>query len=187
MTRPDIRTQPLGRPSDRSAVIVRTWLPRQLDALRRRAILDADKGIPAHLTLLYPFISPERLDESVRSVVAEIARSHPSFDFNLTGAHTWPGTVYAAVAPTEPFARPQADLSGAFPAFPIYGQPPGFIFVPHVSVAEASDYDLAEAVEDPAWKGLPSARRATAIEVIVSDGAGWRTRWRLRLGQGKDR
>jgi len=173
----------LGRPSNRSAVIVRTHLPPGLERLRRRFVPDSVDGVPAHLTLLYPFIAPERLDGAVRSDLARVATGHRPFDYELAGAATWPDTVYVRVEPAEPFTQLQADLAAAFPAFPIYGRETDFRFEPHVTVAEGASVDLPEATLDPAWQALPAGARATAIEVIVRPSGGrWTTRWRLALG-----
>ena len=55
-------TNGLGRPSEQSAVIVRVRLPGGLERLRRDGVGDADVGVPAHMTMLYPFVAPDRLD-----------------------------------------------------------------------------------------------------------------------------
>src|SRR6478609_2078534 len=52
-----------------------------------RDILDlaAGWGVPAHLTVLYPFVPPAQLDDDVQSAVAEIASRVPAFDLTLAG------------------------------------------------------------------------------------------------------
>jgi 2'-5' RNA ligase len=172
----------LGSPSERSAVIIRAKLPRGLDRLRRVGAFDAAAGVPAHLTLLYPFVAPERLDCSVRRTLAAVAASHPAFDYSLTGQATWPDTVYVAVDPVEPFVRLQVALAQAFPAFPIYGRDAGFEFVPHVTITEGKAVGEATLREGRAWAALPRHARATHLEVIARGVSGqWRTAWRLRL------
>jgi hypothetical protein len=122
--RPPLPTS-LGPRSTGSAVIIRARLPAGLERLRRRSIGDAADGVPAHLTLLYPFVAPERLDGSVRRTILDVAATIDPFDYDLIGGARWPDTVYAAVDPVEPFVELQAALQAAFPAFPIYGEPPG--------------------------------------------------------------
>ena len=164
-----------------SAVIVRARLPLGLERLRRRSVADAREGVPAHLTLLYPFVEPSSLDVDVRGMIAAVAARHAPFDYRLDRAGRWPDTIYVAVAPVEPFVALQADLATAFPDYPIYGEPPGFAFVPHVTIAEGSSIDDPATARDPGWTDLPRAARASAIEVIASDGGGWRLLWRVRL------
>jgi 2'-5' RNA ligase len=165
-----------------SAVIVRARLPAGLERLRRRSVVDAAKGVPAHLTLLYPFVEPSSLDVVVRRAITAVAARHAPFDYRLDRAARWPDTIYVAVTPVEPFVALETDLARAFPDYPIYGEPPGFTFVPHVTIAEGSSIDDAATARDPGWAELPRAAHASAIEVIASDRGGWRLVWRVRLG-----
>lgn len=166
-----------------SAVIVRAHLPAALERIRRRSIADTADGVPAHLTMLYPFIEGSDLDGGVRRSIAAIARRHRPFDYRLVELRRWPDTIYVAVDPVEPFVRLQADLAAAFPDHPIYGQPAVFQFVPHVSVVEGPR--LASAVDrtPPDRLGLPAPARATSLELIASGPTGrWKTVWRIPLG-----
>jgi 2'-5' RNA ligase len=136
----------------------------------------------AHVTLLWPFVAPERLDRSLRDRLTRVADSHAPFGYRLTRAAHWPDTVYLAVDPERPFVRLQAALEDAFPGFPVYGPDRGFEFIPHVTIGEGTAVDdprmLAEARRFP----LPRSDRVAAIEVIArSSGDRWRTVWRIRL------
>ena len=173
-----------GQPSDRSAVIVRVPLPAGLERLRRDSIGNAADGVPAHATLLYPFVATERLGPDVRGMIGSVAAEYDPFDFSLAGPARWPDVVYIRLEPTEPFVRLQAALARAFPAFPIYGRDGDFEFVPHASVAEGSAVDDPDTMGDPAWAALPRPGRASAIEVISrGPGGRWRTVWRIGLGR----
>jgi 2'-5' RNA ligase len=164
-----------------SAVIVRARLPAALETLRRRGNDNAPRGIPAHVTLLYPFVDPVDLSRAVRSTVAEIAAGQPSFDYRLTGPRLWPDAVYAAVEPDRQFLRLHHDLVRAFPGYSTYGRP-GFDLVPHVTVAEGASVGDPAVLAAPAWRALPVRGQATALEVIASDAAGrWRLIWRTPL------
>jgi 2'-5' RNA ligase len=165
-------------------VIVRVPLPAGLERLRRHSIGNAVDGVPAHATLLYPFVAPRRLTPDVRDLIAGVAAEHDAFEFSLTGAARWPGTVYVGLEPAAPFVRLQAALARSFPAFPIYGQDAAFEFVPHVSVAEGAAADDARTIGARAWDALPLPRRATAIEVIARGPDGrWRSVWRIAFGR----
>jgi 2'-5' RNA ligase len=170
-----------------SAVILRARLPAGLERLRRRSLADAADSVPAHLTMLYPFVEPDALDASVRRRIAAAAASHGPFDYRLLAAARWPDTVYVAVAPVEPLVALQADLAAAFPDYPIYGKPAGFAFVPHVTIAEGASIDDPATLTDPAWAQLPRHARASALEVIAGDGRGWRLVWRVGLGRRSGR
>ena len=172
-----------GGPSERSAVIVRAHLPAGLERLRRRSVPNAAEGVPAHLTLLYPFVAPERLTRSVRSAIEAVVPRHAPFPYALAGKAIWPDTVYVAVDPVAPFLALQEDLARAFPDFPIYGEDATFEFVPHVTIAEGSAIDDGAVLGARAWASLPRPALASSLEVIARAGAApWRTVWRIGLG-----
>jgi 2'-5' RNA ligase len=166
-----------------SAVIIRARLPAGLERRRRRSVPDAVEGLPAHLTMLYPFVDPDGLDRAVRRRIAAVAADHDPFAYQLVERARWPDVIYVAIAPVDPFVALQADLGAAFPDYPIYGEPAGFAFVPHVTIAEGPSIDDPATAADPAWAALPRRARATALEIITSDGHQWRLVWRLRLGR----
>jgi 2'-5' RNA ligase len=170
-------------PPRQSAVIVRASLPAGLERLRRASVDDARDGLPAHLTLLYPFVPPVELGPRTRQVLAEVARRHRPFDFEQVRQAQWSDTIYVAVSPVGPFTRLQRDLQTAFPDYPIYGRDATFRFVPHVTVAEGASVPDPLVGSDRAWRALPHRDKATAIELIASDEAGrWRLVWRIPLG-----
>jgi 2'-5' RNA ligase len=144
---------------------------------------DAADGVPAHLTLLYPFVAPARLGRWARDRIAAVCAAREPFDYALAGPARWPDTVYVAVEPVAPFVELQAVIARTFPEFPIYGRDASFDFVPHVTVAEGRVVDDEATLTDPAWLALPRPARATAVELIARAGDGrWRTAWRIRLG-----
>jgi 2'-5' RNA ligase len=168
-----------------SAVIVRARLPAGLERLRRASVQDAADGVPAHLTLLYPFVEPDQLGPALRQTLAGVASRHRRFDFRLRGMARWPDTVYVAVSPAQAFVRLQRDLQAAFPGYPIYGRDATFRFVPHVTIAEGWPASSLALRANPAWRALPQPAHAAAIEVIATGADGrWRLVWRIPLPGG---
>ncbi len=170
----------MADPGNDTALIVPVRLPAPLETLRRRAIPDALRGLPAHATLLYPFVAPEALDDDLRSRLAAIVAGHAPFPFQLAGRARWPATLYASVEPEDPFRSLYEDLAAAFPDFPIYRG--AYRFVPHVTVAEGPAAVDPEVVDDPAWGSLPAAQLASVVELITWEADAWRPRWRFDLG-----
>ena len=166
-----------------SAVIVRARLPAGLERLRRRLVGNAAEGVPAHLTLLHPFIEPASLDLRVRRRLAEVAGRHPAFDYQQVRMVVWPDAIYVAVEPAEPFGRLQRDLQAAFPTWPIYGAGPDFDFVPHITIADREGKLVPGVRAAPAWRSLPRPDRAASIDVIATGPDGrWGLVWRIPLG-----
>jgi 2'-5' RNA ligase len=175
----------LGRlePSDRSALGVVVALPPALDALRRRRIPEAAAGIPAHITLLFPFADPAAIDESVRRLVAATVARHPACSVALDGPRIWPDTIYAGVDPAEPLTALQAALAVAFPTLPVYGG--GIDFVPHVTISPRAAMDDAGVIADPAWAELPITLTVAEVDLFVhGDDGRWRSMDRFPLEVG---
>src|SRR5690349_15622905 len=119
-----------------SAVAVRVRLPRDLDRFRAAHVPNAALGVPAHVTLVYPFVPAEALDRSVRATLAACIGRHRRFAFSCSGVRVWPDVLYLPVDPTGPFEALVATIGEAFPDHPPYGGE--FPYVPHVTIAEGS-------------------------------------------------
>lgn len=145
---------------------------------------NAADGVPAHLTLLHPFIEPDGLDANVRRRLAAVAARHRPFDYEQARMAEWPDAIYLAVDPVEPFVRLHHDLQAAFPEWPIYGADAGFEFVPHITVADREGKLEPNVRADAGWRKLPRPARAQAVDVIATDADGrWRLVWRISLGE----
>ncbi len=102
--------------------------------LRQRFDPSARLGVPAHITVLYPFMSPERVSAAVsRQVQAVLSRFAP-FDFRLKKVGQFPGSVFLEPDPAAPFIELAHALAQAFPDWPPYGDRHAAV-VPHLTVA----------------------------------------------------
>lgn len=138
-------------------------------------------GVPAHVTILYPFIAPADLDPAVRHVLAGVAAEIEPFDVRFGGIGRFPGSVYAAPEPSVPFVSLTEAVAARFPDFPPYGGAFAEI-VPHLTVAESTTAPL-DAIGHEAGQALPFHHRVSRLEVLVQGpDERWRPRWRLRLG-----
>lgn len=164
-----------------SAVVVRIPVPRDLDRTRRRWDSAAGAGVPAHVTILYPFLPAGRLVPGVRAELAGIAAVLDPFDVRFDRVGRFAGVVYIAPDPAVPFTRLTEAVVARYPDYPPYGG--AFdVVVPHLTVSESEDAPLDE-VEAIARAALPFDRRVSALDVIVEGGDGrWRRRWRIPLG-----
>jgi 2'-5' RNA ligase len=169
------------RPSPTTALVLVVVLPPVLEKLRRRSIVDATSGVPAHVTLLYPFAEEAQLEPQVFDDVAAIAARHPVLRLTLGEGRRFPDTLYASVEPDGPLRALQAELAAAFPTLPLYGD--AFAFVPHVSIVEGPASTDPRAFDDPAWSELPVEQDVDAVDLITGGDGRWATRHRFSLGR----
>jgi hypothetical protein len=163
-----------------SAIIVPIALPPALDRVRRRLDLAAAVGVPAHVTILYPWLPASTLTKDTRAALDIIAGGTRGFDVRFVAARRWPGIVYLEPELAGPFSTLIDRVVARFPEFPPYA---GTIeeVIPHLTLVENADAPLDE-IAALAARRLPFERTVRAIEVIVEGADGrWRSLWRLPL------
>ena len=139
---------------------------------RSRHDPSATVGVPAHVTLLYPFRS--EVDDVAVGEIGEIAARITAFDVAFAQLGHFPGgVVYLAPSPAEPFHRLIAALMMSFPDCPPYS---GTISdpVPHLTVADGVDTATATVLERALRPGLPVTARVERITLL---GQGAADRW----------
>ena len=66
-------------------------------------------GVPAHITLLYPFIAPDESGSAVLDDLRQCFQRFPPFDFSFAESRRFPGVLYLAPEPAEPFRELRLD------------------------------------------------------------------------------
>jgi 2'-5' RNA ligase len=105
--------------------------------LRQRFDASAGLGVPAHVTVLFPFMPPEQINaDVVRRAQAALAPLAP-FALRLLRVGRFAATAWLAPEPAQPFIALTEALVGAFPGFlPFRGEHASV--VPRLSVAHGS-------------------------------------------------
>lgn len=170
-----------------SAVIVPIPLPPALEGVRAAAVLVAGLGVPAHVTLLVPWLEPLAIGAGDVATLRGIVAGEPVFDVELASVRSFPadadqpGTVYLPPEPAEPFVRLTRAISATYPDHPPYGGAFDTI-VPHLTIADDTAW-LAD-VERIAATALPARRLVSEAWLIVEgDDGRWTRRARLALGR----
>jgi 2'-5' RNA ligase len=145
-------------------------------ALRRVYDPVAQHGVPAHVTVLYPFVPPDEITDDTVAAVASALRDERAFPFQLATVGRFPdGVLYLAPDPSESFLALTRLLAAAFPACPPYGG--RFeVVVPHLTVADCDGAPLDE-IEAKLAARLPIAAHAARVDLIVE---GADQRWTVR-------
>lgn len=134
----------------------------------------AARGVPAHVTAIYPFVPRDELDADVLDRVGRVAAGHPAFDYRFGGTG-WFDTDVLFLAPDDrtPFQGLTRALVREFPEYPPYEGRYDDL-APHLTVALATDGTDLGAVESELRAGLPLAGRAERLSLMTEDDDG---RW----------
>jgi 2'-5' RNA ligase len=144
--------------------------------LRERFDPVARLGVPAHVTLLFPFASPERITAEVLRDAGAIVSAAAAFPFRLARIERFPGTLYLAPEPAAPFVALTEALARRFPEFPPYeGQ--FDTIIPHLTVAHGTQEELrvAELELRHTWpvSGV-EIRSCGAVSLIENSSGRWK-------------
>jgi 2'-5' RNA ligase len=166
-----------------SAIIVPISVPVTINRLRERMDPSAAAGVPAHVTLLYPFMPVDGLDDEVRHKVGRIVATEPAFTVHFREISRFPNVVYLPPEPAEPFRRLTTALAAEFPAFPPYEGAYDQV-VPHLTVAQDVPDDYYAAAEHALPAALPVRHIVREAWLIGHrPEQPWHTLWRLPLGE----
>ena len=77
---------------------------------------NASLGIPAHVTLLFPFLPAGKLDEASFAELRELFAAQPAFSVAFPLVARFPEIVWLAPEPAEPFRLLTELIFGRYPA-----------------------------------------------------------------------
>jgi 2'-5' RNA ligase len=156
-----------------------------VDEWRERTCADRPSiGIPPHVTLLHPFVPTELVHDGIVEELGRLFAATPVFPVTFRELRQWPGMLYLAPEPPEPFTRLTAEITRRWPDYPPYEGIHEEV-IPHLTVAYGDDALLA-VVEADVVQRLPvnmRVREAILLEELVPD-VRWVTRERFPLGGG---
>ncbi|MFC8899901.1 2'-5' RNA ligase family protein [Streptomyces cinereoruber] len=173
-----------GFRAGRTALVVR--VPEAEPVVRRwreRFDPSARAGVPAHVTVLFPFLDESRVDASVHAVLADALGGHPSFDLWFGKCGRLPGVLYLVPEPDTPLRRLTEAIAAHWPEAPPYGGRFTEI-IPHLTVAQGQEGAVLAEIETDLAAGLPFTSRVSSVELLVHDGTRWRERASFALGTG---
>jgi 2'-5' RNA ligase len=164
-----------------SAVVVRVAVPPSLERLRRRWDWAAGVGVPAHVTVLFPFLPVELLLTPVRADLAAIATNEEPFEVRFERVGRFPNVVYLAPEPAAPFRRLTDAVVSRFPGYPPYEGAFDTV-IHHLTIVEGASRPLDEIAAE-AEQSLPFTHLVRAVETLIEgDDGRWHQHWRIPLG-----
>lgn len=151
---------------------------------RARFDRSAEWGVPAHVTVLYPFVPPVKIDDAVLADLAEAILAVPRFraEWHRT---SWFGedVLWLAPEPESSFRALTTTVWRAFPDYPPYeGQFDDV--VPHLTVGHTASPEGLHAVEREVQAHLPVSMDVSVVQLMcgTTSPSSWRTIAELPLG-----
>ncbi len=129
-------------------------------------------GIPAHITVLYPFIPPTKTTRQTREELAQLAAETDCFSATITTLARYEITTYLDLEPEAPIHALTHRIFKHWPSYPPYGDIDLYI-QPHMALAQGV---IPSDVEASALPHLPVEAEITHLTVMVRR---WSGRWKV--------
>jgi 2'-5' RNA ligase len=151
---------------------------------RRRLDRSSAWGVPAHVTVLFPFVPPADVDDRVVGRLRDVCATVPAFDCTFAECGWFgDGVLWLDPDPGQQFRDLTRRVSDEFPGFAPYGGAFDDV-VPHLTVGESESVDELRAAELDVSGHLPFVARVEHALLIAGTDQpdSWRTVAELPLG-----
>jgi 2'-5' RNA ligase len=154
--------------------------PLVADARRRWDT--AGSAVPAHVTILFPFLSPDRLDAASLAALAEVASTVEPFGVTFARHGRFPSVLWLAPEPAAPFRALTEAMVKRWPDHPPYGGAFDEV-IHHLTVADRAPSDVMDQLADRVVAQLPISGRVDRLTLSVRHHGAWSLREGFRLGR----
>ncbi len=142
---------------------------------------NAALGIPAHVTLLFPFVPAEEIGDELIAELRDLFAEQPAFEFTLARVARFQDVAWLAPDPSDPFRRLTELIFSRYPEYPPYEGLHEEV-LPHLTVA-MGDAALQDEVDTALTPHLPLGAHTGEVTLIVEDDSGhWSESERFPLG-----
>lgn len=142
----------------RAAPVVEGWL-------ERTAVTKPSQGMPAHVTVLVPFVPAERIDDELLDDLRGLFAGFQPFGFTLPRLRRFPTTLYLEPEPAGPFRELTRAVAARWPEHQPYEGEFDDV-VPHLTAAQG-EQALLDAAEAEIAPKLPLVARASEVTLLV--------------------
>ena len=131
-------------------------------------------GVPAHVTVLFPFIPASEIRDEVMVRLAALFRPVPAFTHNFVRT-AWFGdqALWLDSDAAQVFRSLTQLVWTAFPAYPPFEGQFDEV-VPHLTIADRAPFDEMRAAEEAVQRHLPISAITRAVTFMVEQPSG---RW----------
>ena len=168
---------------DESALYLEIRAAEPLVAGHRLRWDAASAVVPAHVTVLYPFLNPADITDDVDAELARIAADVAPIDVRFERVGRFTDVVWLAPEPVEPIAALTAAVAARWPDHPPYGGAFQEV-IHHLTVADGAPSDVLDRLAAELPGGLPIAERVETLTLGAREAGTWTVRRRYALGGG---
>jgi len=161
-------------PVQRADPIVRKWREKY-DAV-------ALHGIPAHITLLFPFQPPNEINTQTIEKLKQVFVNVKQFAFFLEKINTFPFVIFLEPSARSMFIILTKEIIRAFPKYPQYGGKFRSI-TPHLTVGQLSSEQKIDSIKKRIVKDiqnkLPIKSKAEEAWLMIKNNTEWSLKHRF--------
>ena len=141
------------------------------------------EGVPAHLSVQYPFVAAGELDDGVAGALAKVFAEQQPMPVTFTECRRRGGFVYLVPDPIDGLAKLTAQIRHRWPEV---APPEGLDdeVGPHVTVAMRASDQAADTIEQETITALPISTELAEAWLVAFDGR-WVLRERFEFGAGR--
>jgi hypothetical protein len=171
-------------PTESAVIVPIPEVEPAVGALRAGLDRAAGWGVPAHVTVIYPFLPPDRIGGPELDRLRTAIRSVAAFEVTFVEVRWFDDSVvWLSPDPADPFRALTDAVWGAFPQCPPYaGEHDGS--TPHLTVGHDATTPAMEEAGRAAARRLPISASIGAAHLFVGSetAGGWRGVEALPLG-----
>lgn len=134
-------------------------------------------GVPAHISVLYPFLAAHRVDGDVISTLRGIFSPAPAIPVTFDLCHRDSGFVFLPPSPADPLNVLTDDVRQAWPDVVPYDGVYGEVD-PHLTIAMRTTVASAESIQREVTGHLPISAELREAWLVGYDGS-WSVRERF--------
>jgi SAM-dependent methyltransferase len=178
----DRRTWLVARPlPDESALYLDVPAAEPLVSAHRLRWDGAGAVVPAHVTVLYPFLDPAAISDEVHAALRRIASDVAAFDVRFERVGRFPDAVWLAPEPVEPIAALTDAVADRWPDHPPYGGAFDDV-VHHLTVADGAPPGVLDRLERALGALLPISQPVRELTLAARRRGNWAELARYSLG-----
>jgi 2'-5' RNA ligase len=174
----------LNMPIESALVILVPEAEVLVESFRLQHDPSAALGVPAHVTVLYPFKPPRELTAEVIKSLEELFSEFPGFSISFIESRRFPDVLYLSPVPHESIRSLIEMVARRFPETPPYGGQFADI-VPHLTVAQVGDPRKLDEIESKfaseSQGHLPVRTSVTEVTLLDNESGRWQVRRRFSL------